>query len=67
MSADLASLPLLPYDEAFALTQEFVSDVHPLKVSLGAGVYRDEQSKPWVLPSVRMVGYSVSMDIGNLL
>lgn len=61
MSTDLASLPQLPYDEAFALTQEFVSDAHPLKVSLGAGVYRDEHSKPWVLPSVTMVSYSVPM------
>ncbi|KAL4937094.1 hypothetical protein BDV06DRAFT_232798 [Aspergillus oleicola] len=53
MAVNLASIPELPRDEAFAVTADFKADTHPQKVSLGAGVYRDDNSKPWVLPSVR--------------
>ncbi|KEY74650.1 hypothetical protein S7711_08417 [Stachybotrys chartarum IBT 7711] len=52
MPANLAAVPELPRDEAFAITADFKADTHPKKVSLGAGVYRDENSKPWILPSV---------------
>lgn len=47
------SIPVLPLDEAFAITAAFNADTDSRKVSLGAGVYRDENAKPWVLPSVR--------------
>jgi aspartate/tyrosine/aromatic aminotransferase len=50
--ANLADIPVLPLDEAFAVTAEFKADTFPQKVSLGAGVYRDEHGSPWVLPSV---------------
>ncbi|KAH8680315.1 pyridoxal phosphate-dependent transferase [Ilyonectria robusta] len=50
MPANLAEIPALPRDEAFAITADFIADRDPKKVSLGAGVYRDENSKPWVLP-----------------
>ncbi|RVX72335.1 hypothetical protein B0A52_04540 [Exophiala mesophila] len=53
MPGNLAEIPELPLDEAFALTAAFKADKHPQKVSLGAGVYRDGQGKPWILPSVR--------------
>ncbi|KAL1875710.1 hypothetical protein VTK73DRAFT_9899 [Phialemonium thermophilum] len=53
MPAPLAAIPTLPRDEAFAITADFLADTHPRKVSLGAGVYRDENLKPWVLPSVQ--------------
>ncbi|RDW93936.1 Aspartate aminotransferase [Aspergillus mulundensis] len=53
MPADLSGIRDLPRDEAFAITADFQADDHPQKVSLGAGVYRDESSKPWVLPSVK--------------
>lgn len=55
MPANLAEIPALPRDEAFAITADFIADRDPKKVSLGAGVYRDENSKPWVLPSVKAV------------
>lgn len=55
MPADFASIRALPRDESFAITADFIADQHPNKVSLGAGVYRDESSKPWVLPSVKIV------------
>ncbi|KAH6879539.1 aspartate aminotransferase/Glutamic oxaloacetic transaminase, partial [Thelonectria olida] len=53
MPAKLANIPELPTDEAFAVTSEFKLDDHFQKVSLGAGVYRDEHSQPWILPSVK--------------
>jgi len=52
---DLGDIPALPRDEAFAITADYNADEHPQKVSLGAGVYRDEDGKPWILPSVRKV------------
>ncbi|KAH7322458.1 pyridoxal phosphate-dependent transferase [Stachybotrys elegans] len=54
MPASLADCEALPRDEAFAITSDFLADQDPNKVSLGAGVYRDESSKPWILPSVKI-------------
>lgn len=56
MPADFAQITTLPRDEAFAITADFLADEDPNKVSLGAGVYRDESSRPWVLPCVKEVG-----------
>ncbi|SCV57838.1 probable aspartate aminotransferase/Glutamic oxaloacetic transaminase AAT2/GOT1 [Fusarium fujikuroi] len=53
MAANIADAPTLPRDEAFAITADFNSDTYPGKISLGAGVYRDENARPWVLPSIR--------------
>lgn len=55
MASKLASVPTLPLDEAFALTAAYNADSHKDKVSLGAGVYRHGDGKPWVLPSVKKV------------
>lgn len=55
MSVDFGIIPELPLDEAYQLTALFKADKHPQKVSLGAGVYRDEKTQPWVLPSVKEV------------
>jgi aspartate/tyrosine/aromatic aminotransferase len=55
MPYSMNKLPILERDEAFAITADFLADTDPRKVSLGAGVYRDENSKPWVLPSVTLV------------
>jgi aspartate/tyrosine/aromatic aminotransferase len=55
MPSDLKKIPVLERDEAFAITADFTADQDPRKVSLGAGVYRDEKSKPWILPSVKAV------------
>lgn len=62
MVASLGSIEILPLDEAFALTAEFEADEFPQKVSLGAGVYRDEESRPWVLPSVKKVRETLYMN-----
>ena len=55
MPGNLADALELPRDEAFSITADFLADDHPKKVSLGAGVYRDENSQPWILPSVKAV------------
>lgn len=61
---DLGHIPALPLDEAFAITADYNADSHPQKVSLGAGVYRDENGKPWVLPSVSKVRKANSLLLG---
>ncbi|KAI0166196.1 aspartate aminotransferase [Xylariaceae sp. FL1272] len=52
-SSLFTSLPTLPYDEAFRTLEAFTNDSNPGKISLGAGVYRDDHGKPWTLPSVK--------------
>ncbi|RPD66312.1 aspartate aminotransferase [Lentinus tigrinus ALCF2SS1-7] len=46
-------VPLAPPDAIFQLTAAFKADTHPNKVNLGVGAYRDDNSKPWVLPVVK--------------
>lgn len=42
-------------DAAFALIEQFKANPSPVKVDLSPGFYRDEDAKPWVLPSVQLV------------
>ncbi|CAK4076728.1 unnamed protein product [Aphanomyces euteiches] len=42
-----------PADPILGLTEKFNKDTDPRKVSLGVGAYRDDNGKPYVLPSVR--------------
>src|SRR5687768_15350002 len=42
-----------PPDAILGVTEAFKKDTNPKKVLLGAGAYRDDNGKPWVLPSVR--------------
>jgi hypothetical protein len=42
-------------DEAFMIMRDFASDSSSAKVDLGAGVYRDGNERPFVLPSVQKV------------
>ncbi|XP_071856890.1 glutamate oxaloacetate transaminase 2 [Bombus fervidus] len=43
-----------PPDPIFSLTERYKADTHPNKVNLGVGAYRDDETKPFILPSVRM-------------
>ncbi|CAK5098908.1 unnamed protein product [Meloidogyne enterolobii] len=42
-----------PPDAILGVTEAYKKDTNPNKVNLGAGTYRDDQGKPFVLPSVR--------------
>ena len=44
-----------PPDAILGVTEAFKRDTNPKKINLGVGAYRDDNGKPWVLPSVRTV------------
>ncbi|PWN42493.1 PLP-dependent transferase [Ceraceosorus guamensis] len=48
-----ASVPEAPPDVIFQLTAAYKADKYDKKVNLGIGAYRDNDGKPWVLPSVQ--------------
>ncbi|THV46134.1 hypothetical protein BGAL_0413g00040 [Botrytis galanthina] len=48
----LANVPLTQPDAAFSLVAAFALDKYEKKVDLCPGFYRDDNAKPWVLPSV---------------
>jgi aspartate aminotransferase len=41
-----------PPDAILGVTEAYKRDTNPKKVNLGVGAYRDDQGKPFVLPSV---------------
>lgn len=49
----LHTLAPVATDEIFDLNREFFNDPHPQKASLGVGVFRTNEGKPWPLPVVR--------------
>ena len=54
MSATLFNnIELLPPDALFGIKQRYGQDQRATKVDLGIGAYRDDNGKPWVLPSVK--------------
>ena len=55
-----SDLEQIPYDEAYRVLQAFSQDPSPEKITLGAGVYRDDNGKPWTLPSVKLVMFILS-------
>ncbi|KAE8147904.1 pyridoxal phosphate-dependent transferase [Aspergillus avenaceus] len=62
MGSQLLDAPALPADLAFGLLAEVSADQHPQKVSLIAGAYRDENGKPWILPSVKEAKQRLAAD-----
>lgn len=51
-----------PDDPIFKLTAAFNADQNPLKIDLGAGAYKDEACRPWVLPSVQQAKALIAAD-----
>jgi len=47
------AIPLAPPDSILGLNEAFNADQGKIKVNLGPGTYRDDNNKPWILPSVR--------------
>jgi aspartate aminotransferase len=62
MSHIFASIEQLPPDALFGLKARYVADSRQNKVDLGIGAYRDENGKPWVLPSVRAAEKAIQAD-----
>uniref|UniRef100_A0A914YLB2 Aspartate aminotransferase, mitochondrial n=1 Tax=Panagrolaimus superbus TaxID=310955 RepID=A0A914YLB2_9BILA len=52
-SAWFGNVTMGPPDAILGVTEAFKRDNNPKKVNLGVGAYRDDQGKPFVLPSVR--------------
>ncbi|ODV84999.1 hypothetical protein CANARDRAFT_28728 [[Candida] arabinofermentans NRRL YB-2248] len=53
-SFKLQNIPQLPPDPLFGLKARFTADNRSDKVDLGIGAYRDNNGKPWILPSVKL-------------
>jgi len=49
------TLPEQVPDAAFSLIEQYKADESPQKVDLSPGFYRDEDARPWILPSVHTV------------
>ena len=47
----------------FHLGWEFAADTAAEKVILGDGVYRINEGKPWILPSVRKAEYFLASQV----
>jgi len=43
-----------PPDPILGVTEAFKRDTNPQKMNLGVGAYRDDNNKPFILPSVKM-------------
>jgi len=52
-----------PPIEVFELTRQYNESLHPNKVNLGVGSYKDDSGKPWVLPVVRTVEQQIANDL----
>jgi len=48
-----AAVPMGPPDAILGVSEAFKKDPNPAKMNLGVGAYRDDNGKPFVLPSVR--------------
>lgn len=70
-SSPFASLQGAPPDPILGVTEAFKKDTDSRKINLGVGAYRDENGKPFVLPSVRQVSrhnrISTIMDSANVV
>lgn len=44
-----------PPDAILGITEAYKKDTSPKKINLGVGAYRDDNGKPFVLPSVKQV------------
>jgi len=42
-------------DAILGITEAYKKDTNPKKINLGVGAYRDDNGKPFVLPTVKQV------------
>ncbi|GAB0095816.1 hypothetical protein DMENIID0001_112460 [Sergentomyia squamirostris] len=53
LSSWWSAVPLAPPDPILGKIDSFANDRNPRKVNVGIGIYRDDNGKPYILPSVR--------------
>ncbi|GAD98570.1 hypothetical protein FG03981.1 [Paecilomyces variotii No. 5] len=58
--SSFSALDAVPLDAIYNLKELFAADKYEKKVILGSGVYRNDNSKPWVLPTVEKAEEAVS-------
>lgn len=51
-----------PPDAILGVTEAFKRDTNPKKINLGVGAYRDDNGKPYVLPTVLQVIFSLALN-----
>ena len=51
-----------PPDAILGVTEAFKRDTNPKKMNLGVGAYRDDNGKPFILPSVKLVLFLYTED-----
>lgn len=56
-----------PPDPILGVTEAFKRDTNPNKINLGVGAYRDDNGKPFVLPSVKMAEAEIQASINLAL
>ncbi|KJA29187.1 hypothetical protein HYPSUDRAFT_32564 [Hypholoma sublateritium FD-334 SS-4] len=54
-----------PPDAILGITEAFKADKDPRKINLGVGAYRDENGKPYILPSVQKAEEIVLASVPN--
>ena len=54
-----------PPDPILGVSEAFKRDSNPSKMNLGVGAYRDDQGKPFVLPSVKAAEHKILTDSLN--
>jgi aspartate aminotransferase len=55
-------VPKGPEDPILGVTLAFNKDTSPKKMNLGVGAYRDDNNKPYILPTVRQVPLPDSLE-----
>ncbi|KAI4726715.1 putative aspartate transaminase [Aureobasidium sp. EXF-10728] len=58
-------LETMPGDPIFGVMNLYAKDPAEKKASLTIGVYRDEEGKPWVLPTVKKVEKMIAQDVAT--
>ena len=58
-------MELGPPDAILGVTEAFKKDKNPKKMNLGVGAYRDDNNKPFILPSVIKVGWEQAIYMGS--
>ena len=53
LASTWSAVPAGPPDPILGVSEAFKADKSPQKINLGVGAYRDDNGKPFVLPSVK--------------